>query len=211
LKHWETAAGGAVDLPLTLRQSELCVDPIPPGGGIINGCQRLAFDAACRPIITYHKLDENNHMQIYVARFQDVQWRRHPITTWDRNISFEGRGAMPFIGIQISGLRRLEPGAFWITYRHRDYGSGRIILDEKTLRPLERSVVIPSAHPKELTKPTIAFDGIRVRLAEDGGNPNEPRTKYVLRWETLEAHHDRPRTPPLPPASMLTLVKLQRE
>jgi len=118
---------------------------------------------------------------------------------------------MPFIGIRISGLRQLEPGMFYITYRHRDYGSGRFILDEETLRPVERSVAVPSTHPKELTKPTIPFEGIGVKLADDLGSPNEPHTKYVLRWETLEAHHDRPRKPPLPPAGMLKLVKLQRE
>ncbi len=211
LKHWETAAGDAVDLPLTLRQAELCVDPVPAGGGIINGCERLAFDSARRPIISYHKLDENGHMQIYVARFEEGQWRRHPITTWKQNISFSGRGAMPFIGIRISGLSRLEPGVLSISYTHRDYGSDRIILDEESLRPVERSIAVPSAHPQELMKPTIAFDGISVRLAEDLGTPSEAHTKYVLRWETLGAHHDRPRKPPLPPASMLTLVKLQRE
>jgi hypothetical protein len=105
----------------------------------------------------------------------------------------------------------LEPGAFCITYRHRDYGSDRIILDEETLRPVERSAATPSEHPKKLTEPTIDFEGISVRLADDVGSPNESHTKYVLRWETLGAHHDRPRKPPLPPASMLKLVKLQRQ
>jgi hypothetical protein len=105
----------------------------------------------------------------------------------------------------------LEPGVFCITYKHRDYGTDHIILDEKTLRPVERSVAITPRHPKELTTPTIDFDDISVRLADDVGSPNDSPTKYVLRWETLEAHHDRPRQSPLPPASMLKLVKLQRK
>ena len=104
-----------------------------------------------------------------------------------------------------------EPDAFYITYRHRDYGSGQIILDEQTLLPVERSVAIPDAHPRELTKPTIDFDGISVRIADDLCSSDDTHSKFVLRWETLGAHHDRPRKPPLPPASMLTLVKLQRE
>jgi hypothetical protein len=211
LKHWETAAGEAVDLPLTLGQSELCVDPIPSGGGIINGCERLAFDSERRPIISYHKLDENSHMQVYVTRFQEGEWRRHPITAWKENITFGGRGAMPFVGIRISGLRRLEPGVFCITYKHRDHGADRIILDENTLRPVERNVAISPPLPEELTTPAIDFDGISVRLADDVGNPHDAHTKYVLRWETLEAHHDQPRRPPLPAASILKLVKLRRE
>ncbi|MBC8876516.1 MAG: BNR-4 repeat-containing protein, partial [Planctomycetes bacterium] len=211
LKHWETAAGDAVNLPFALEQSKLCVDPVPSGGGIINGCERLAFDSACRPIISYHKSDEDGHMQIYVTRFEDGQWRRHPITAWNKNITFGGGGAMPFIGIRISGLVQVEPGAFTITYRHRDYGSGRFVLDEETLRPVERDLAIPSEHPNELTKPTIAFDGISVRLAHDVGSQDDSDTRYLLRWETLGAHHDRPRKPPLPPASALKLVKLLRE
>ena len=211
LKHWDTAAGETVDLPLMLEQSALCVDPISPGGGIINGCERLAFDSACRPVISYHKLDEDGHIQIYVTRFRDGQWHRHPITMWNKNIAFGGRGAMPFIGIRISGLTRLESDMFGITYRHRDYGSGRIILDEETLHPVERNVAVPSEHPKELTRATTPFEGISVKLAHDVGNPDESDTKYVLRWETLGAHQDRPRKPPLPPASMLKLVRLQRD
>jgi len=210
LKHWETAAGDAVDLPLTLEQSKLCVDPVPSGGGIINGCERLAFDSACRPIISYHKSDEDGHMQIYVTRFEGGQWQSHPITKWNKNIAFAGRGAMPFIGIRISGLSRPAPGVFDISYRHRDYGSGRVVLDEGTLLPVERDIAASTDFPKDLTKPTIAFEGIGVRLAHDLGEPSEPETKYVLRWETLGAHYDRPRKPPLPPASVLNLVKLQR-
>ncbi|NLF68486.1 MAG: hypothetical protein GX575_05445 [Candidatus Anammoximicrobium sp.] len=211
LKHWETAAGEAVALPLTLAQSQLCVDPVPAGGGIINGCERLAFDKDCRPIISYHKSDKRGHMQIYVTRFENGQWRGHPVTAWTKSVSFGGRGAMPFIGIRISGLDKVESGLFSITYRHRDYGSGGLVLDEETLRPVQRTVAVAAEFPKALTKPTIAFDGLSVRLAHDLGSLDDSHKKYVLRWETLDAHHDRPRDPPLPPASTLKLVELQRE
>jgi hypothetical protein len=51
-----------------------------------------------------------------------------------------------------------------------------------------------------------------VRVVEDlGGEPAGGGTRYVLRWETLGAHHDRPRKPPLPPASVLKLEKLEPE
>lgn len=210
MRNWETAAGKPVKLPLTLEQSELCVDPVPPGGGIINGCERLSFDSDHRPIISYHKLNEDGHMQIYVARFQEGQWHPHPVTAWDKNIAFAGRGAMPFIGIRISGLTKVEPAMFSINYRHRDYGSGRIMLDEETLLLLDRDVAVSAEYPKELSKPTIAFEGISVRTARDLAGTNESDTKYLLRWETLGAHHDRPRQPPLPPPSVLKLVTLER-
>jgi hypothetical protein len=211
LKRWETAGGKSVDLPLTLQQQELWVDPIPPGGGIINGCEKLAFDSSGRPMISYHKLDEDGHMQIYVSRFEEGRWQRHCLTDWDKRITFSGGGAMPFIGISVTALTLVEPGVLAIGYRHRDYGSGRIFLDQSRLEPIEREVVVPREYPRSLSKPTISFEGIRVKLAKDLGGGDDENTRYVLRWETLPANRDRPRQPPLPPASTLSLVTLERE
>jgi hypothetical protein len=186
------------------------VDPIPPGGGIINGCEGLAFDSQNRPIIAYHKRDENGHMQVYVARFERGRWAPRPVTTWRKTIDFSGRGAMPFIGIKISGPQKIETDRFLISFRHRDYGSGRIVLDENTLRPVAEEVRVRRDYPRELLKPTIAFEGLSVRIAEDLRGSSDGETKYLLRWETLGANHDRPRDPPLPPPSSLTLVTLRR-
>lgn len=210
MKNWETADGNPVALPFLLEQSATWVDAVPPGGGIINGCEKLAFDSGNRPVISYHKSDANGHMQVYVARFEGGKWRSHPITRWDKRIVFSGGGAMPFIGISVSGLKRLEPDRFYLGYRHRDYGSGRIVLDEATLTPTGEQVSIPGEYPGALRRPTIAFDGMHVKLAADPGQLPGADTKYVLRWETLDAHRDRPRKPPLPPASTLQLVKLAR-
>lgn len=210
LKNWESAHGQPVRLPLTLGQTKLCVDPIPVGGGIINGCEKLAFDSHHRPMISYHKRDGDGFMQIYVARFRRGEWQRHAITTWDKTIDFGGGGAMPFIGIRVTALQRIEPDAFAINYRHRDFGSGRIVLDEETLRPIDRDVAAAAEYPRELKQPAIAVDGISVRMAHDVGQLESPDVKYLLRWETLGANHDRPRDPPLPPASELEIVKLAR-
>jgi len=210
MKQWETAGGDPVTLPLTLEQTALCVDPVPSGGGIINGCERLAFDARQRPVISYHKSDENDHMQIYVTRFQQGRWQSRRLTDWKKAVPFSGGGAMPFIGISISGLTEVDSESFVLTYRHRDYGSGRIVLDQRTLEPVEREVAVASPYPSDFLRPTIATDGIRVKVAGDLGTPDAADTKYVLRWETLGANYDRPRDPPLPPPSVLQLVKLKR-
>ena len=210
LKHWETAGGQALKLPFTLDQTNTYVDAIPSGGGIINGCERLVFDMKDRPVVVYHKRDEHGHMQIYVARFQDGGWRRTAITSWDREIPFSGGGAMPFIGIRLGEVRRLESNHFSIDYRHRDYGSGRILLHGETLEPVEREVVVTREIPLTLLRPTITFDGMRVKIARDIGTSSATDRKYVLCWETIEAHYDRPRQSPLPSASVLKLVTLER-
>jgi hypothetical protein len=210
LKNWETAAGAPLPLPFLLEHSGTWVDAVPAGGGIINGCERLTFDSRNRPIVSYHKSDAKGHMQVYVARFEGGKWRSHPVTEWDKRIAFSGYGAMPFIGIRVSGLQRIEPDKFLIGYRHRDYGSGRVVLDEKTLMPTGGEVTVPREYPPELQRATIDFDGIRVKTARDPGEQPDADMKYLLRWETLGAHHDRPRKPPLPPASTLQLVRLVR-
>ena len=210
MKRWESAGGTPLKLPLTLDQAAAWVDPIPPGGGIINGCERLVFDAAARPLISYHKRDAQGHMQIYVARCEEGRWRTRPITAWEKPVDFAGRGAMPFIGIRLGGLEPCGPDLFTISYRHGHYGSGRIVLDGTTLEPVKRAVAVPREFPAELQQPAMDFPGIQVKLALDAGEAGDPDTRYVLRWETLGANHDRPRTPPLPPPSTLTLVKLVR-
>lgn len=208
-KTWKTAGGQTLDLPITLSQTRACVDPIPSGGGIINGCERLVFDSKNRPIIAYHKRDQNRHMQIFVARFHQGRWHHRAVTAWDKEIPFSGRGAMPFIGIKLGSVRRLPSDLIAIDYRHRDYGSGRILLNEASLRQVDKNVVIPREMPRTLSRPTLEFDGIRAKFAQDRGAASGVDRKYVLRWETLEAHHDRPRQPPLPPPSILNLVTLE--
>ncbi|MBT4399100.1 MAG: hypothetical protein HOD37_06410, partial [Bacteroidetes bacterium] len=44
LLNWFNAFGEKIDLPATLNKTSLIVDPIPPGGGIINLAAKLCLD-----------------------------------------------------------------------------------------------------------------------------------------------------------------------
>jgi len=210
LKSWETAGAKNVSLPLTLGQKETWVDPVQSGGGIINGCARLAFDAQHRPILSYHKRDADGNMQIYVARFEEGGWRTHAITDWNTRVPFSGTGSMPFIGIRISELLKVEPGVFVISFEHRDYGHGQIVLDEASLLPIDREVSIAKVRPAELEKPRLKMKGIDVYWADDLGSSNDPNVQYFLRWESLGVNHDRPHPSAEPPPSVLQLIKLEK-
>jgi hypothetical protein len=161
-------------------------------------------------MISYHKADGAGHMQVFVTRFEGGAWKSRAVTSWDREVSFGGNGAMPFIGIRISELQPVDPDMWTLTYRHRDFGSGRLLLNEDSLTPVEAVVSVPSETPPELRRARIDFEGVRVKTAGDLGDSGDVEVKYMLRWETLPAHHDRPRETPLPPASRLELVKLVR-
>lgn len=208
LINWESVFGHKVELPLTLGEEKLHVDPIPSHGGIINGCQRLTFDAANRPVITYHKADAEGNMQIYAARPEDGEWKLHCLTEWEKPIQFGGRGSMGFIGISISGLNRTEPGVMTMTYRHRDYGSGLLAIDEMTLSPLKKEIEVVPEFPEELNTVQAVFEGMEIRRARDIGESDNEAVRYLLQWETLGSNRDRPRKPPLPAPSTLRLYKL---
>ena len=115
---------------------------------------------------------------------------------------------MGFIGIRISELTCPEPGILTMTYRHRDYGGGRLVLDEETLRPLKRSIAVVPEYPAELKRVQSHFEGMGIRRAEDSGAVSDKTVRYILEWETLGTNRDRPRKPPLPQPGMLRLHKL---
>lgn len=209
LIHWQSIFGERVKLPIVLNDESLWVDPVPSGGGIINGCEKLTFDTDNRPIITYHKSDAEGNMQIYAARPEGGRWVQHLLTEWSEQIEFSGGGSMGFIGIRISGMSPVEPGLLTMTYRHHDYGSGRLVVDEKTLRPLKKKIEVARAYPKELDQMQSDFIGMRIQRAEDIGDAGDQAVRYILQWETLGSNRDRPRLPPLPKPSALRLYKLK--
>lgn len=206
--HWESAFGDKIVLPITLSEKKLWIDPIPSGGGIINGAAKLFFDRDNRPVVNYHKSDKDGNMQIYVARPENDTWKHHQLTEWDKPIKFSGGSSMGFIGISISALSRVESGVLTMTYRHRDYGSGRLVIDEKTLQPLKKTITLVPDYPKQINQVQSDFEGMGIKRSQDIGDSGDVNMRYMLQWETLGSNRDRPRKPPLPSPSTLRLYKL---
>jgi hypothetical protein len=147
-------------------------------------------------------------MQIYVPRPEAGEWQRHLLTDWTKPVKFSGNGSMGFIGIRISGLTRVEPGVLTMSYRHRDYGSGYLVLDEKTLKPFEKKIDHVREYPSALNRVQSDFPGMHIRRASDIGASGKKSVRYILQWETLGRNRDRARQPPLPGPSMLRLHQL---
>jgi len=200
LVHWETSAGKAIELPMTVDNAEV-VDPVPPGGGMINGNTIMGFDSQKRPVICYHKFDEEGKTQLYAARFEQERWNSRPVTRWDYRWEFNGGGTIVF-EIRLGTLTVEPDGSLGLSYRHAKYGSGTIKLDEKTLAPIGQAARV-RAWPAELDKVESDFPGMLVQWRRDAGSG------YVMRWETLGINRDRPRETSWPPPSMLRLYKIQ--
>jgi len=207
LRHWESVSGAPAALPLSLKTPGLIVDPIPAGGGIINGCQRLGFDAKGRAVITYHKFDAAGHTQLYAARYEKGGWRIRQLSDWAYRWDFTGTGSMHF-AITLGQLAPAREGTLGITYRHVKYGEGMLLADAETLAPLGTAEV-PVAYPAALMRPASPFPGLRVRWTGGSGKSPEPGIRYVLRSEALPPHNDKPLAGEQPAPSPLVLYRLR--
>ncbi len=208
LISWESSAGRKVELPITFDQDFLLIDPIPVGGGIINGGAKLSFDPQQRPLVTYHKSDPQGHMQIYAARPRKDQWTLHPLTRWKEPIPFSGSGSMGFIGIRANAPIEIKPGVLSLSYQHRDRGRGRIFFDPETLEPLSGPFKVPKELPSSLGTMESNFPGMQGRQANDIADTTSEGVRYLLRWESLGANRDKAPKPPHPKPSTLRLYKL---
>jgi hypothetical protein len=70
LRNWYNAFGEPIKMPATIHDKSIIVDPIPPGGGIINLAARLCLDENLKPLFVYHKYDIAGNLQLYVARIR---------------------------------------------------------------------------------------------------------------------------------------------
>jgi len=204
LIHWETAGGEALQLPITLKTADV-VDPVPPGGGMINGNTRVGFDGELRPVIAYHKYDEAGKTQLYNARFEGGRWVIYQTSNWDYRWEFSGGGTIGFeIGVSPVKLERGK--GLTQSFRNRGEGSGTWILDADTLQ-IVKTEDQEEPLPAEIREVRSGFPGMTVRWASDSGSaPAEGR--YLLRWETLGPNRDRPRDLPWPDASKLEVLHI---
>lgn len=206
LVHWERSDGKPLTLPIRLATAEV-VDPVPPGGGMVNGNTKIGFDAQGRPVLSYHKHDAQGKTQLYSARREAGGWKVYQTSNWDYRWEFQGGGSIRFeIGL---GPVTAEPDATLTqTYHHVKHGSGCWQLDPQTLKPIG-TVKRQARLPKELARVESDWPEMGVRTASDLGKGAEAGVIYLLRWETLPANRDRPRPGPLPPPSRLRLCELR--
>lgn len=207
MRHWETATGKPLPLPMTIENADI-VDPVPVKGGLLNGNVRLGFDSHHRVIVSYHKFDAVGNTQIYNARLENGAWKSHQLTDWKYRWEFSGGGAI-ITEIHLSGVTVGKDGGLQLSYTHKEHGAGIWRIDEDTLKPLGVTK-LPSPDATGLDNLESGSLGMSLRQANDLGAGDNPDIRYVLQWETLAANRDRPRegTPPAP--SMLRVVSLRK-
>jgi hypothetical protein len=135
------------------------------------------------------------------------------VSDWKYRHLFSGGCSGPSTfgtSLSLGRIAQHGKGKLALPYNHWKEGSGLLVIDEDTLQPvgIEPQVSFTPRYPKELTKVTSDFPGMRVKWCDDSGTAPDPATRYVLRWETLGSNRDRPREGKLPENSDLVLYRI---
>ena len=206
LQNWYDAFGNQIQLPATLDQRSLIVDPIPPKGGIINLAAKMVLDDQNNPVFAYHKYDSVGNLQFFTAQILENNWVYKQITNWDYRWVFEGNGSINS-EVRIGGFNKRNDGNYEVDYWHIKYGNGTILLNNK----FEAIGKVLKSEPFGANLNIEgSFPGLQVQTSGDIGDFNEDNMRYVLKWETINRNRDRPREKPWPEPSTLYLYKLKR-
>ena len=207
LVRWTDSSGKEVKLPITYRSGEI-IDPVPPGGGLINMNRELGFDNESRPVATYHKYDERGDLNVYAARKEGTAWKIVKVSDWrDYHLEFSGGGSID-LPVRVQAIEAIGNGRLTLGYRS-DKGTGVWVLDEATLLPIPgaKPALRPSSPLPDILKSRSTFSGMQRKVCGDSGQPPKG-VRYQLVWESLKANRDKPREGPLPAPSMLRVVAL---
>jgi hypothetical protein len=217
LRRWETAGGEPVSLPVTPADTGVVVDPVGPREGLINMGFALGFDNQNRPVVSYHKYDENGNSQIYNARWEGDTWQIYKTSDWNVRWDFGGGGSIPS-RVGAEAIRPVDKEALVEeaageetlaqSYWHWKKGEGTWLLNPETLRPVGQAS-LGAQRPARLGRVRSTFPGMRVQWASDAEKegPKEANVRYQLRWETLGPNRDQPREGKVPSPSTLEVYK----
>jgi hypothetical protein len=208
--NWETVAGKPVKLPITPKNKDVIVDPIPTRKGLINISYGFGFDQQKRVVVHYHNYDKAGNSQIFLARFEGGKWARRQITDWKYRWKFGGGGCITVDlsagPVSVLGKSHLKQG-----WRQKKYGRGMWKIDSATLKIVGKVTGLAGWMPREARAVRSEFKRLPLKVHwRSGPGCSGPKGRYFLRWETLGVNRDRPRKGPLPKPSALEVYLVKQ-
>jgi len=206
LLNWFTVDDKPLELPITFETPGVIVDPIPEKGGIINGSGKIGFDNGKRVVLAYHKFDEKGNTQAYCARAVNGRWQKKQLTDWDYRWYFDGGGSI-LTDITIGAVKPRTDEYVELDYRHKKYGSGTWLLDNKL--NICGTVHKPQQVPSSINKLQSTFPGMTIKRTFDESGTGDKAVTYLLSWETLPQNRDLAREGELPAPSELKFYEIR--
>ena len=210
LVNWTKSDGTPLELPIRLQTGEI-IDPVLNGEGLINPNQGIGFDSQNRVIISYTKFDSAGNLQLMNARRENGEWKIYQTSDWDYRWFFEGNGSIQ-MEVTIGSVIRRDGDKLTQSYSHIKSGSGNWLLDEATLKPVDK-YVSTLRYPPEWSKRELDWPNMKINRARDAGQKSSesPEDVYALVWETQPVNRDRPHPDPVPPPSPMRLLHLKKQ
>lgn len=186
LKDWYNIRGDISSIPIIPTDNKFIVDDIPAGGGLLNIGFNLGFDENKKPLIIYHKYDENDHTNIYLAQIDNEnssEWSKIKLTNWDWKWNFSGLGSI---------ITELYLSNVWGENNHtycvftRTNCPNQLIDYDKYLNNV--SITEYQEYPSCLNERILQNSEI-VHIFTPPCYENE-NTKYIIRYETLNTNRD---------------------
>jgi hypothetical protein len=196
--RWENSRGEPLELPITLARGEV-IDAARPGEGLINMTFNLGFDAEKRPVVVFHRYDDQRRSQAYVARpgARGSAWDVRQISAWNFRWAFSGGGSI-VSEVKLGPPRRERDGSIVVDFWTQAAGSGRWRLHGETLERMTQLAAAPASLPSALRRVQSATPGMEVQTLTARANGR----RWVLHWETLGRNRDRPRESSPPPSDL---------
>ncbi|MGJ8681622.1 BNR repeat-containing protein [Paraglaciecola sp.] len=196
LVNWQDSSGKPLALPLTLKHSEV-VDPVKPGEGMINGNVKLGFDGKNRPMISYHKYDENGNTQMYLARREAKGWNSVQISDWKGfRWEFGGGGSLGRFPIKPHNPSLMDNGNISVLVR-KNAQVLRFVVEPTKLKtikvepadlyPKELELVTKTSNQSTLTSSDLPFE----HQVFAGKGKSKKGGKYYLSWYSQPGNRDR--------------------
>jgi hypothetical protein len=202
LLQWESIHGTPIQLPITSERTELIVDPIPQGGGLLN-TGKIGFDTKKQVVLSYMKYDKHGNNQIYNARWEGDQWKVYQLTNWEHRWEIKGCGTLDCEVFCYPV--EIRNGMLIQKTEHRNNGIHFWVLDEPTMAIKEEHM----DWQYNYLSPRFLDKRVQVHWRSDSGNPRNDGQTYLLRWETRPQNYDSPLpTQLIPPPSPLELIQL---
>lgn len=200
LLKWYSHDGYRLPVPVTLLKGDI-IDPSPIKRGLINMSQNLGFDENARPLITWHRYDDNGLSQAWIARAEKNKWRILQISDWTFRWEFSGMGSIP-PDVVISAPY-IKENHIRVDFKLPSGESGYWLLKQDTLEVINTTLCSTSALPEKFHIPCEDLDPTaRVQIIP-ALYQSTPR--HFLRWEALPIQRDISSGKKIKP-SMLTLI-----
>ena len=213
LLNWKNAAGKVVQLPFRPDDEQLIVDPSPSKGGMHNGKYQIILTKKDEPIIGYLKYDEMGLTQLYVAKFDDGEWKQKKMSDWNFRWKFVGGGDKMSKGASFNLNGFTENGLLMIDWSTETSKSGIYLVNTNTLELVDKEITTQSKYPKAIRQRLTDHPKMSVNLQADSGIPTETGQNSLLKWESMGKSHGRhaPKVIPKGPISPLKLVTIKRK